>query len=108
VDLANNLHQQELAVKSGHWSLFRYDPRRLASGENPLHIDSKKPSIPYQDFAATETRFSVLQRTHPGAAEAFLRAAQRNVENKFHLYKQLAKLAVGETPTAQPKERGTH
>jgi len=108
VDLANNLHQQELAVKSGHWSLFRYDPRRLALGENPLHIDSKKPSIPYQDFAATETRFNVLQRTHPGASEAFLRKAQRNVENRFNLYKQLAKLAVGETPTARPKERGTH
>ncbi|MGD8588524.1 MAG: pyruvate:ferredoxin (flavodoxin) oxidoreductase, partial [Chromatiales bacterium] len=59
VDLSNNLRQQDLAVASGHWPLFRYDPRRVAQGENPLHIDSKEPSIPYRDFANTETRFSV-------------------------------------------------
>ncbi len=107
VDLSNNLRQQDLAVSSGHWGLFRYDPRRTAKGENPLHIDSKAPSIPYRDYISTETRFSVLNRTHPDAAERFLRQAQKHVQTRFHLYEQLAHLAVqkAEAPEPAQKER---
>jgi len=99
IDLANNIHQQELAVDSGHWPLFRYDPRRTAQGENPLKMDSKEPSIPFRDFADTETRFSVLQRTHPDAAERFLRQAQKQIRTRHRLYEQLAHLAVDRAET---------
>ncbi|MCU0767635.1 MAG: pyruvate:ferredoxin (flavodoxin) oxidoreductase [Gammaproteobacteria bacterium] len=103
VDLANNLRQQDLAVSSGHWPLFRYDPRRAAAGESPLHMDSKEPSIPYRDFASSETRFSVLFRTHPDAAERFLKQAQRDIRSRFQLYEQLAHLAVaGQAQGAAP------
>jgi pyruvate-ferredoxin/flavodoxin oxidoreductase len=94
VDLSNNIRQQDLAVASGHWPLFRYDPRKAEQGENPLHMDSKAPSIPYRDFTATEARFSVLTRTHPEAAERFLRSAQKQVKTRFFLYEQLAQLAM--------------
>jgi pyruvate-ferredoxin/flavodoxin oxidoreductase len=94
VDLSNNLRQQDMAVNSGHWPLFRYDPRKTAAGENPLSLDSKPPSLPYCDFIATEARFSVLNHTHPEDAERFLRLAQRHVETRFSLYQQLAHLAV--------------
>jgi pyruvate-ferredoxin/flavodoxin oxidoreductase len=103
VDLANNIRQQELAVDSGHWPLFRYDPRRTAQGENPLKMDSKEPSIPYRDFASTETRFSVLQRTDPEASEHFLRQAQQQIKTKYRLYKQLANLAVAHADTEKEK-----
>ena len=93
VDLSNNLRQQDMAVNSGHWPLFRFDPRRLERGENPLHMDSKPPSIPYRDYLASETRFSVLHRTHPDNAERFLKQAQRHVETRQALYEQLAHLA---------------
>jgi pyruvate-ferredoxin/flavodoxin oxidoreductase len=98
VDMSNNLRQQDMAVNSGHWALFRYDPRRTQQGENPLHIDSKPPSIPYRDFVSTETRFSVLNRTHPEAAERYLQLAQKRVETHFSLYEQLAHLAVQKAP----------
>jgi pyruvate-ferredoxin/flavodoxin oxidoreductase len=98
VDLSNNLRQQDLAVNSGHWPLFRYDPRKVGEGKNPLHIDSKPPTIPYRDFAGTETRFSVLTRTHPDLAERYMRQAQRQVETRFTLYQQLANLAVAKAP----------
>ncbi len=99
VDLSNNLRQQDLAVTSGHWGLFRYDPRRTAAGENPLLIDSKAPSIPYRDFISTETRFSVLNRINPDAAERFLAQAQKHVATRFQLYEQLAHLAVKKAVT---------
>ncbi|MEA3278721.1 MAG: pyruvate:ferredoxin (flavodoxin) oxidoreductase [Pseudomonadota bacterium] len=98
VDLSNNLRQQDMAVNSGHWALFRYDPRRTEKGENPLKIDCKPPSIPYRDYVSTETRFSVLNRTHPEAAERYLQMAQKHVETRFSLYEQLAALAVERAP----------
>jgi len=94
VDLSNNLRQQDMAVNSGHWPLLRYDPRRTARGENPLLVDNKAPSVPYRDFINSETRFSLLTRTHPEAAERFLDLAQKHVDTRFSLYEQLAHLAV--------------
>ena len=110
IDLANNLHQQDLAVNAGHWGLFRYDPRRAAAGENPLHLDSREPNVPYRDFAMSETRFAVLDRTHPEAAHRFLQAAEKQTKARFHLYDQLARLAVGEQPhgsASRSSEGGT-
>jgi pyruvate-ferredoxin/flavodoxin oxidoreductase len=95
IDLSDNLRQQGLAVNAGHWGLFRYDPRKAALGDNPLHLDSPEPNIPYRDFALSETRFAMLERTRPQSAECFMKAAQRQIKNRFHLYEQLAHLAVG-------------
>jgi len=96
VDMSNNLRQQDLAVNSGHWPLFRYDPRRAQRGENPLHMDSREPSVPYRDFAATEARFSMLSHTHPDDAERYLHEAQRIISSRYRWYAQLAQLAVDE------------
>ena len=93
VDLSHNLRQQELAVNSGHVPLLRYDPRRAEQGKNPLQLDSKKPSIPYKEFAQTETRFSMLWRTHPESAERLMQKAQEGVMERFHHYEQLASLS---------------
>jgi pyruvate-ferredoxin/flavodoxin oxidoreductase len=92
VDLANNHRQQQLAVDSGHWPLFRYDPGRARQGKNPLHLDSKPPSIPYRDFIKTETRFNMLWRTHPEDAETFLQESQKEVENRYEYYKNLSEI----------------
>ncbi len=93
VDLSHCLRQQDLAVDSGHVNLLRYDPRRAEKGQNPLQLDSKKPSIPFKEFAETETRFSMLWRTHPEAAETLLKQAQTDVMDRYHRYEQLAGLS---------------
>ena len=97
VDLSNNHRQQQLAVKSGHWPLFRFDPERIKDGKNPLHLDSAEPSIPYREFVKTETRFSMLWHTHPEDAERFLEQAQREVTHRYHYYRQLAGLDWNDT-----------
>jgi pyruvate-ferredoxin/flavodoxin oxidoreductase len=107
VDLSFNHRQQDLAVSSGHWPLFRYEPARAAAGKNPLHLDSPEPSIPYRDFISTETRFNMLWRSHPDAAEEFLARSQREVRARYHHYKQLADLppdtsdGEADTPVAE-------
>ena len=97
VDLSNNHRQQNLAVKSGHWPLFRFDPSKAKAGKNPMKLDSAEPSIPYRDFVKTETRFSMLWQTHPEAAERFLAQAQQDVKNRYRYYKQLSELEWNET-----------
>ncbi|MBI1423408.1 MAG: pyruvate:ferredoxin (flavodoxin) oxidoreductase [Gammaproteobacteria bacterium] len=97
VDLSYNHRQQDLAVRSGHWPLFRFDPARIAEGNNPLHLDSPAPSIPYREFIQSETRFNMLWHTHPKDAERFLAQAQREVTHRYHYYKQLSELAWDDT-----------
>ena len=92
VDLSNNHRQQQLAVNSGHWPLFRFDPGKAKQGQNPLHMDSKKPSIPYRDYIMSETRFNMLWHTHPQDAEKFLQQAQQEVNHRYHYYQQLSEL----------------
>ena len=92
VDLTHNHRQQNLAVKSGHWPLFRYEPSRLEKGLNPLRLDSAAPSIDYTEFSATEARFSMLNRTYPEAAKLYQAQAQEDVIARFAHYKTLADL----------------
>ncbi|MBT3205540.1 MAG: pyruvate:ferredoxin (flavodoxin) oxidoreductase [Gammaproteobacteria bacterium] len=92
VDLSNNHRQQQLAVNSGHWPLFRYDPVKASQGQNPLHMDSKEPSIAYRDYVMSETRFNMLWHTHPEDAEKFVQQAQQEVNHRYHYYKQLSEL----------------
>ncbi len=94
IDLTTNLQQQELAVKSGHFPLYRFDPRLAWSGKNPLQLDSKEPEIALKDFMKTETRFSHLSRIDPEAAERLATEAQADATIRFKHYEQLAAMAV--------------
>ena len=94
VDLSNNLRQQKLAVNSGHWPLYRYDPRRREKGLNPLQLDYKKPGIPLKEYYETEARFAMLWRSHPQEADAFLALQQEAVLERYHYLKQLAALPM--------------
>ncbi|MDG3064473.1 pyruvate:ferredoxin (flavodoxin) oxidoreductase [Thauera mechernichensis] len=106
VDMSFNLHQQDLAVKSGHWPLLRYDPRLRAQGRNPLSVDSAAPSVPYRDFARNEARFTVLERQNPGASERFLNEAERHARHRHHDYMELAALpAMDETGSGDAAAR---
>ncbi len=105
VDLSNNLRQQNLAVRSGHWPLFRYDPRRAEQGKNPLHLDSAKPSISYRDYAATEARFNVLWRTHPEAAERLIQEAQTDVEARYRHFQKLASQPIDQNHHSEEAEK---
>lgn len=69
--------EEELAVKSGYWHCFRYDPRREADGKNPFVLDSKAPTESYVDFIQGEVRYNSLERKDPERAkELFIRSEE--------------------------------
>jgi pyruvate-ferredoxin/flavodoxin oxidoreductase len=90
-DLANGIQQQERAVDSAYWPLFRYDPRRVAAGESPLKMDSPAPKIDLAQFVGGETRFKTVETSNPEGYKKMMAQAQKDVREKYALYEQLAK-----------------
>jgi pyruvate-ferredoxin/flavodoxin oxidoreductase len=88
-DMKDQLSHQKAATDSGYWPLYRYDPAREAQGEPGLRLDSRAPTIPFKDYANTETRFAMLGRVDPEGAEELLRQAQVDIDNRWHLYEQM-------------------
>jgi len=89
-DLGKQHQQQELAVQTGHWPLFRYDPRRAQEGKNPLSLDSQKPSVPYREFIKNEPRFRGLLREmddNGGEVQAYY---ENELQKHFALYEHMA------------------
>jgi pyruvate-ferredoxin/flavodoxin oxidoreductase len=90
-DMVHGLDQQKLAVQSGHWPLFRFDPRLGAQGKNPLQLDSKAPSIPLENYLYNEGRYTMLKQGHPEEAKKLLEEAQQDVVNRWKIYESWAK-----------------
>lgn len=90
IDMQDGLRQQKLAVKSGHWPLYRHNPERTSQGLNPFQLDSEKPSVPYEDYALKENRFKILLRESPKQAECLLKLGQNDIQNRW---KQIMRLA---------------
>jgi pyruvate-ferredoxin/flavodoxin oxidoreductase len=90
-DMADAIAQQERAVDSAYWPLFRYDPRRVAAGESPLKLDSPAPKIDLAQFVQQETRFRQVEATNPEGFKKMLEQAQRDVRERYALYEQLAR-----------------
>ncbi len=90
IDMAKGMHQQKLAVESGHWPLYRFNPKLENEGKNPFVLDSHDPKIPLQDYIYTEGRYRMLQRSDPESAKVLLEHAQQSVNHRWKQYKQLA------------------
>ena len=91
------LEQQKLAVDSGYWPLFRFDPRLVEKGQNGLKLDSAAPKVELAKFMANETRFGILKNVAPARAEELAAQAQAQVRQHFALYQHLAS-AGGQKP----------
>ncbi len=91
-DLAYGMNQQRLAVSSGYWPLFRYDPRLTAQGKNPLQLDSSAPKIPLDEYIYNETRYKMLTHANPEIAKQLLKRAQETVQRKWRYYQHWASM----------------
>ncbi|OGO34613.1 MAG: pyruvate:ferredoxin (flavodoxin) oxidoreductase [Chloroflexi bacterium RBG_16_57_11] len=89
-DLRRGLEQQKLAVESGIWPLYRFNPALMAEGKNPLSIDSKEPTIPVSKYAYNETRYRMLLLSDEARAEMLMKKAQDDVRGRWDLYRQMA------------------
>jgi pyruvate-ferredoxin/flavodoxin oxidoreductase len=96
-DLKHGLDQQKLAVQSGYWPLFRYNPAPGSQGKNPFQLDSKVPTIPLEKYIYNETRYTMLVHSAPEAAAELLKEAQNDVTTRWKMYEYMAAMP-GATP----------
>jgi pyruvate-ferredoxin/flavodoxin oxidoreductase len=83
INMAKGLDQQVKAVKCGHWPLYRYNPDLEKEGKNPLHLDSKAPSMPFAEYALNENRYRALKITNPSMADELMAQSQMDVERSW-------------------------
>jgi pyruvate-ferredoxin/flavodoxin oxidoreductase len=88
--MEDSLRQADLAVRSGYWPLYRFDPRRAEKNQPPLQLDSKPPSIPLKDYIYKENRYRVLLKSDPDASESFLNQSQEMVNKRWKRYEAMA------------------
>ncbi len=82
--------QEDLAVKSGYWHLYRYNPANVAEGKNPFTLDSKEPTLSFMDFIKGETRYTSLEKAFPEIAQELFAKAEQEAKEKYEKYKKLA------------------
>ncbi|MFH1371235.1 MAG: pyruvate:ferredoxin (flavodoxin) oxidoreductase [Planctomycetota bacterium] len=92
IDMTTGYEEQKKAVACGHWPLYRFDPRLKSEGKNPLQLDSKPPTMKFEEYAYGENRYKSLQKSKPEAAQQLMKLANADAANRYALMEQLAKL----------------
>ncbi len=100
INMRKGLEQQKLAVQSGAWVLYRFNPDLIKDGKNPLTIDSKKPDLPLEKYAYNETRYRMLSQSDEERAELLMTYAKQDVQRQWNHYQQL--LTMYESEYAKP------
>jgi pyruvate-ferredoxin/flavodoxin oxidoreductase len=93
--------EEDLAVKSGYWPLYRYNPALKAEGKNPFSLDSKKPDGTIRQFLAGEIRYASLKKTFPEEAERLDAVLEEYVNTR---YETLSKMTGGSAPAAEEEK----
>jgi len=99
-DLGSALEQQELAVGTGYWPLYRWDPRKLGTSQSPLTLDSKEPSgDTLYEFMKHETRFTMVERADPERFKRLLSESEILLHRRFATLRRMAE--AGGAPTVK-------
>lgn len=101
INMAKGMDNQKLAVDSGYWPLFRYNPDNVKEGKNPLKLDSKAPKIRLEDYIYKENRYKMLTKFNPDAAKKLLKEAQEEVVSKWQKYERLSEFDFSSNAEAE-------
>jgi pyruvate-ferredoxin/flavodoxin oxidoreductase len=88
--MGKSLEEQKLAVKSGYWPLFRFDPRLKEQNKNPMTLDSKQPDGSFQEFISGEIRYASLEKDFPDEAKKLHQTLERECMERYEVLKQMA------------------
>jgi pyruvate-ferredoxin/flavodoxin oxidoreductase len=90
IDMAKGMTNQKLAVETGYFPLFRYNPLLAKEGKNPFKLDSKAPKQALRDFTSLETRFNMLEKTYPERAKELMALAAEDIKRSWEIYELFA------------------
>jgi len=91
IDMMKGMDQQKIAVQSGVWPLYRYDPRLKAQGKNPFQLDSKEPDYSkLEQYMYAEVRFKSLVQANAERAKMLLEKQRGLLERRYKEYRYIA------------------
>jgi pyruvate-ferredoxin/flavodoxin oxidoreductase len=90
IDMSRTQQEEKLAVDTGYWILYRFNPLLEAEGKNPLILDSREPKLDYQTFLDNEIRYKTLVQQYPDQAKILFKQAAEEAKKRWEDYKKLA------------------
>jgi pyruvate-ferredoxin/flavodoxin oxidoreductase len=91
--MSKSQDEMDQAVQAGYWQLYRYNPLLGNDGKNPFILDSKEPDwSKFQEFLASEVRYSSLKKMFPAEAAELFKAAEENAKWRWMNYKRLSEM----------------
>ncbi len=90
IDMSKSLKEEKLAVDTGYWTLFRYNPALAKEGKNPFLLDSREPKLDYQTFLKNEVRYRTLEQNFPEIAKELFARAAEEAKKRWIDYKKMA------------------
>ncbi len=94
--MGKSMEEARLAVESGYWPLYRYNPDLAAEGKAPFTLDSKEPDGTLKSFLAGENRYAQLETLHPAEAQKLQAELEKSYKERYDLLKHLADAPVGQ------------
>ena len=82
--------QTRLAVESGYWDMYRYNPMLKQEGKNPFTLDSKEPTGDFRKYLMSEVRYSSLTKQFPEIADKLFEKTEADAKERRNNYKKLA------------------
>ena len=93
-DLRYGMAHQKLAVESGLWPMFRYNPDLRDESKNPMQLDYKGPQIDVKNFMYQETRFKMVEKLNANNAKEYLQTAREHAQSLYKRYQNLEQLTA--------------
>jgi len=90
IDMSKSPKEEKLAVDTGYWILYRYNPMLAREGKNPFLLDSKEPKLDYQTFLKNEIRYRTLVQTYPDIAKELFVQAAEEARKRYADFKKMA------------------
>lgn len=90
IDMSRAQEREQLAVETGYWLLYRYNPELRKEGKNPFTFETKEPKKSVIDFIQGEKRYTSLLRENPALVEEFRKEAERFAKERYSYYKHMA------------------
>ena len=104
--MGKSQYETKLAVDSGYWPLYRYNPQLTAEGKNPFTLDSKEPDGTLKSFLAGEVRYASLQKLFPEEAERLHKQLGQEFAMRYERLKRKAAEAPIEVTVADGESTG--
>jgi pyruvate-ferredoxin/flavodoxin oxidoreductase len=89
INMTKTIREMKRAVDSGYWNLYRYNPQLSSEGKNPFTLDSKDPTMPYEEFILGETRYTSLKKANPEIAGKLFKLAEDESRIRLENYKRM-------------------